>query len=153
MEYDSLAQPLQPERELSVAVHVAKTISRVIKNKKNQSFFKESISRNDLPEGIDEILLVHHPKLENGLWERSNNLGISNDVIDDIHKAILKKDEKLRLYHKNHLNYYWLLITTDSLRRVKSFNLHNKIMNQKFQSSFQRVFLFDLIKSKVYDLV
>jgi len=91
--------------------------------------------------------------LEMAVWERSNNLGVSNNVVDDIRNAIHKKDEKLRLYQKQKLNYYWLLITTDRLRGVKNFNLVNKIMNQKFESRFQHVFLFDLIKSKVFELV
>ena len=86
-------------------------------------------------------------------WERANNLGISNDVVFDIRHAIHKKDEKLRLYQKQRLNYYWLLITTDRLRGVKNYNLPNKIMNHEFQSNFQQVFLFDLIKSEIYRLI
>ena len=87
-------------------------------------------------------------------WERANNLGVSNDVVDDIKCSIHKKDEKLlRLYQKQRLNYYWLLIFTDRLHGVKSFNLSEKIMNHEFRSEFQHVFLFDLVKSGVFQLV
>jgi hypothetical protein len=99
------------------------------------------------------VLIVYHPGLEMSVWERSNNLGVSNNVLDDIRKAIHKKDEKLKLYRKQHLNYYWLLITTDRLRGIKGFNLQNKIQNSHFHSSFQHVFLFDLMKAKIYELV
>jgi hypothetical protein len=91
--------------------------------------------------------------MQNSVWERANNLGVSNDVVFDIRYAIHKKDEKLRLYQKQRLNYYWLLITTDRLRAVKNFNLSDKILNHTFKSNFQKVFLFDLIKSEIYQLI
>ena len=92
--------------------------------------------------------------METSAWERANNLGISNDVVDDIRRAIHKKDEKLlRLYQKQRLNYYWLLITTDRLRGATKFNLGKKIMNHEFHSEFQHVFLFDLIKSNIFQIV
>lgn len=147
------AKVISEERKVAVAVQIVNAIRKVVQNKKGHSFFKQSIPQSELPEGLEEILIVHHPKLEISVWERSNNLGISNNVIDDIRKTIHKKDEKLRLYQKQRLNYYWLLITTDRLRGVKSFNLPDKIMNHKFQSQFQHVFLFDLIKSAVIKLV
>lgn len=146
-------KPIVPELEMTVAVQMAKVIYEAVLGRKKPGFFKESITRAKLPEGLEEVLIVHHPALETSMWERSNNLGISNDVVDDIRQAIMKKDEKLRLYQKNHLNYYWLIITTDRLRVVKGFNLHNKIMNHRFTSRFQHVFLFDLIKSRIYELV
>jgi len=117
-------------------------------------FFREIIPVDLLPEGLDEILIVNHPVMQTSAWERANNLGVSNDVVDDIRRAIHKKDEKLhRLYQKQRLNYYWLLITTDRLHGVKTFNLPEKIMNHEFHSEFQHVFLFDLIKASVYQLV
>lgn len=141
------------ENEISVAVRVANLIRMAVGKKKEQRFFRILIESSELPEGLDGLLIVNHPALNISFWERSNNLGVSNNVVDDIRMAIHKKDEKLRLYRKQRLNYYWLLITTDRLRGVKSFNLPNKIMNHKFHSNFQRVFLFDLIKSNVFQLV
>lgn len=141
------------QSELAVAAKLSNLIRKHIQDRYKKSFFTGSIHKHELPEGLEEILIVHHPKLEIAVWERSNNLGVSNNVLDDIKKAIHKKDEKLRLYQKQKLNYYWLLITTDRLRGVKSFNLPNKILNHNFHSQFQHVFLFDLIKSKVYELV
>jgi len=141
------------EKKLVVAVQTVNIIRKIVQYKKEDSFFKVSILASQLPDGIDEILIVHHPKLKTSIWERSNNLGISNDVVDDIRHSIHKKDEKLRLYQKQHLNFYWLLITTDRLRGVRNYNLPNKIMNHKFESRFQHVFLFDLLKSDVFQLV
>jgi len=144
---------IRSERAMSVSVRLAGLIRNTLVTSKYDVFNRVVLGKNVLPEGLEEVLVIQHPKLKTAMWERSNNLGISNDVVDDIRQAIRKKDEKLRLYQKNHLNYYWLLITTDFLQGVKSFNLHNKIMNHRFESRFQHVFLFDLIKSKVYELV
>lgn len=146
-------QRISPERELMITVQTVNAIRNTIQNKRANSFFKVSINKNSLPEGIDDILIVFHPGMETSIWERSNNLGISTDVVDDLKRAIHKKDEKLRLYQKNRLNYYWLLITTDRLRSTKSVNLSNKILNYKFESRFQQVFLFDLMKSDIYQLI
>lgn len=132
---------------------VVNTMHELLRNKTGESFFKVSLPKSRLPDGLAQVVVIYHPEMETSVWERSNNLGVSNDVLDDIEKAIVKKDKKLKLYQKQHLNYYWLLITTDRLRGIKSFNLSNKILNNTFESSFQHVFLFDLIKSKVYKLV
>jgi hypothetical protein len=145
---------ISAESQISVAVHVVNIIRKAVRNKSGDSLFVESISGEMLPGGIDEILIVNHPVMQTSAWERANNLGVSNDVVDDIRRAIHKKDEKLhRLYQKQRLNYYWLLITTDRLHGVKTFNLPEKIMNHEFHSEFQHVFLFDLIKASVYQLV
>ncbi len=144
---------IAPEQEMLVLVRVVSLIRERVKNKNKRSFFKIVLSENILPEGVKEVLIVHHPGMGKSVWERSNNLGISNDVVDDIKQSICKKDEKLRLYQKQHLNFYWLLITTDRLRGVKNVNLASKVKNHNFHSRFQQVFLFDLVKAKVYELV
>lgn len=149
----SETEKIAPERELSIVVRMALLIIEKVKHKSTKSFFKKTIQKSQLPDEVEEVVIMFHPALENPVWERSNNLGISNNVVDDIRKSIHKKDEKLRLYQKQRLNYYWLLITTDRLRGIKGYNLSNKIHNSKFESRFQRVFLFDLVKAKVHELV
>lgn len=148
------AKEISIDRQLSVAVQAVNVIRKAVGNNSGDSFFRESISGEMLPERLDEILIVNHPVMQISAWERANNLGVSNDVVDDIRRSIHKKDEKLlRLYQKQRLNYYWLLIFTDRLHGVKSFNLSEKIINHEFRSEFQHVFLFDLIKAGVFQLV
>jgi hypothetical protein len=149
----SESQLISAERELSVSVQLTNIIRKVVANKNPNSFFRESVTTEALPNGLETLLIVHHPELKVSFWERSNNLGVSEDVVADIRQTIHKKDEKLRYYRKQRLNYYWLLIFTDRLRGVKNYNLPNKILNHNFQSSFQHVLLFDLIKSDVFQLV
>jgi hypothetical protein len=141
------------EQKLILAVQLANIVRQSIENKKPISFFRKTLDSSVLPRGIESVLIVNHPALKYSFWERSNNLGVSKNVVADIREAIQKKDKKLMLYQKQRLNYYWLLITTDRLRGVKSYNLPNKIMNHNFQSRFQHVFLFDLIKSNIFNLV
>jgi hypothetical protein len=145
--------PVPAERELLVSVQLANSVRKVVENKSPNSFFRETITSEALPDGLEALLVVRHPELKISFWERSNNLGVSEDVVADIREAIHKKDEKLRHYQKQRLNFYWLLVTTDRLRGVKSYNLPNKILNHNFHSRFQHVFLFDLIKSDFYQLV
>jgi hypothetical protein len=145
---------ISEERQMSVAVQTVNLIRKAIRNKNGDSFFKESIYSEVLPKGLEEILIVNHPVMQTSAWERANNLGVSNDIVDDIRRVIHKKDEKLlRHYQKQRLNYYWLLILSDRLHGVKTFNLPEKIMNHEFHSQFQHVFLFDLIKANVFQLV
>ncbi len=141
------------ERKMIVSVQLAGLIRETVRNKNPRSFFYLQVPENILPKGLVNLLIVNHPKLETPIWERSNNLGISGNVLDDIKKSILKKDEKLKLYQKQRLNFYWLVIVTDRLRGLKHINLDNKVLNHNFHSQFQRVFLFDLIKSNIFELV
>ncbi len=145
--------PLEEERELAVTARVTNAIRKAVQFKKPNDFFYITIGSETLPAGIESILIVNHPELEVHIWERSNNLGISDDVVGDIREAIHKKDEKLRIYQKQSLNFYWLVIVADRLRGVRNYNLHDRIMNHDFHSRFQQVYLFDLIKSKVFQLV
>lgn len=144
---------VETERVLSVTARVTNAIRQAVQFKKTGDFFYSIIDSKNLPEGIEGILLVNHPELNTPVWEQTNNLGISEDVMGDIQAAIQKKDEKLRLYQQQNLNFYWLVIFVDKLQGVKNYNLHDKIMNRIFNSCFQQVYLFDLIKSKVFELV
>ncbi|MFV0266809.1 MAG: hypothetical protein ACK5HT_06705 [Draconibacterium sp.] len=145
--------PPSPETSLVTVARAVNAIRNSIRGKKPGNLFYLVIPKEKLPEGLDEILVAHHPGLEASVWERSNNLGISKNVIHDILKSIEKKEEKLRLYKKQRLESYWLLITTDRLRGQRNYNIRNQIANQNFQSDFEGVFLFDLFRSHVFRLV
>ncbi|MCK3686019.1 hypothetical protein [Maribellus sp. YY47] len=145
--------PLSAERSLAVAVRAVTAIRTSIRNRNMRTLFYLVIPTEQLPEGIDEILVLHHPGLETSVWECSNNLGISRNVVEDIQNSIEKKEEKLRLYKKRQLESYWLLITTDRLRGQRNYNIRNQIANQNFHSGFDGVFLFDLFRSHVFRLV
>jgi len=143
---------IQPERVLSISVFLTNLIRKTLAAKSEKSFFFHRFTEKELPGEVEEMLVVHYPGMSESLWEEANSLGISENVIDDINAMIAKKDEKLFLYKKQQLDEYWLLITTDRLRNTHNSNVANRIVKAEFQSGFDRVLLFDLIKSKVFEL-
>jgi hypothetical protein len=149
----SATHELRTESEMITAAYMANVIRKEASLKHHHSFFRFNIPASRLPEGIEDVLVVNHPALLTPVWERANRLGVSDNVVDDLLQSILKKEEKLRLYQKQKLNYYWLLIFTDRLRGVRNFNLPNKLHNHQFESRFQHVYLFDLMKSHIFELV
>ncbi len=147
------SRTISEERILVVAVKLAAVIRSFTNPKKSNSFFFMVLQSEHLPEGVEEVLLVHHPGLKTSVWERANNLGIPRDVAGDIHAAIRKKEEKLGLYRQRKTEALWLLITTDLLRGLKNYHLPNKIAKENFVSKFDRVFLFDLMRARIIALI
>lgn len=143
---------IHEERLLTVSAILANRIRNTVSNKNHRSFFYRSLTANELPEGIEQVLIVHHPELEESVWEEANNLGISENVVADLKRAISRKEEKLLLYRKKKLDAYWLLVLTDQLRNVKSSNVTNRIFSESFQSQFGKVLLFDLLRTSVYEI-
>jgi len=141
-----------PERVLSLSVFLTNMIRKTVAATSEKSFFFHRFIEKEMSGEVEEMLVVHHPEMSESLWEEANSLGISENVIDDINAMIAKKDEKLFLYKKQQLDEYWLLITSDRLRNTHNSNVANRIFKADFQSGFDRVLLFDLIKSKVFEL-
>jgi hypothetical protein len=57
------------------------------------------------------------------------------------------------LYRQKKLNQFWLLITADLTENPAAFNIPNKLGNWNFNSGFQKVFLFELMSRKVFELI
>jgi len=146
-------QGINDEKVLTTAAQAVQVIRKSTPGKTGKSFSSQLVTGEQLPTGINSILILHHPELEVPVWERANNLGISDNIVNDIRFSIHKKDEKLRLYHKQRLHLYWLLVIADRLEGISSYNLENKLMNHSFHSGFQHVFLYELMKERVIRLV
>lgn len=149
----SESKPIIPERELAVSAKLAIRILKTVENKNSRSFFVRSVPHSQLPEGVEGVLVVHHPALKESVWEAANNLGVSDNVLEDIISAIEKKERKLPLYQKQKTEANWLLITSDRLRGKRSYSIKNQIIKQRFDSQFDCIFLFDLLKGEVFKLV
>jgi hypothetical protein len=145
--------PVSHEKKLITAVHAVNRIRRSVENIKPGRFFSEIISDDNPGNELQKILIVSHPSLKSSIWERSNNLGISENITADILTSVKKKEEKLSLYQKQRLNYYWLIITSDQLRGLNNYKLTEITGSNTFNSHFQHIFLFDIITSKVYQLL
>lgn len=71
---------------------------------------------------------------------------------ENLEYTIDAKNEKLAYYQKKRLNQLWLLITADLDQSPVNYNLGNKLENWSFLSGFQKVFLFELKTSQVFEL-
>lgn len=144
--------PISAEREMSVAVRIAGLVRGLFESFGDHSLHIQRFGEDVLPAGVKMLWVMSHPALKTGIWEPANKLGVSVDVVADIHRAIAKKEGKLQLYYKNHLNLYWLLITTDLLTPAQHTQLHNQTVREQFRSRFQKVFLLELLSGEVFEL-
>ncbi len=71
---------------------------------------------------------------------------------ENISACLLRKEEKLRIYRKKKLQEYWLVLVMRDPAFGPRYNLHNKMMVWKFSSSYNRVFLFNILNGEVYTL-
>ena len=65
--------------------------------------------------------------------------------------TIRLKENKRKNYSNPRFNELWLLIHFEYLEGSDSFNLNNQLEKWHFSNGFDRVFLFDLFNSKVYE--
>ena len=92
--------------------------------------------------------------------DRRNAIGIeltrltekSDNLIDEIHLAVSKKNDKLSHYQNMKINYYWLLIYTNDIFKYKSGNIQNKLHRLVLDTGFDRIWLLDLFKESVFNI-
>lgn len=70
-----------------------------------------------------------------------------------IEHTIRAKEEKLYLYRKKKLYQLWLLIHLHSLSPGVNFRLGNKLNKLNFNSGFDRIFLIELARERLYELL
>ena len=77
---------------------------------------------------------------------------IIKDVSNQFLKLMDKKEAKLTAYRKNRLNAYWLIVTVDSFELLDVDN--DKSLRQlDLNTSFDKVFLFDLFSAAIIELI
>ena len=62
------------------------------------------------------------------------------------------KDEKIQLYRKKKLQEYWLILAVLDPAFRPRFNLHNKLIKWRFNSAYNRIFLFNVLSGEVFTL-
>ncbi len=110
-------------------------------------FPKGELSQSESP---DYILKVN-PKKSIGieLTRLDNN---SHALIEKIEATLRNKSHKLRLYQQKKLNALWLIIYAEFIEESRSYNIRNKLNNLKFNSEFDKVFLFDLFEKRIFQI-
>lgn len=82
----------------------------------------------------------------------SDTLQKTSEIIDQTKEAILKKNEKLKLYNAGKPFQNWLIIYCESLNITSGINLEEKFSSYCLDSKFDKTFLFDLFSGQVFDL-
>jgi hypothetical protein len=136
----------------------------VVEDKKTEEFAILEIFRDvfpDFPRGLlspsesPDFILSLGPKKKIGieLTRLSQQLPDSNPFsFENISACLLTKEPKLRLYKKKRLSEYWLILVVRDPAYTPRHNLNNKLIKWVFASGFNRVFLFYLARSRVYEL-
>jgi hypothetical protein len=78
----------------------------------------------------------------------STSLG---SFLKDLASSLIKKEEKLAIYRKRRTNEYWLVIYADSIE-VNVLESINLLSGLNLNSGFDRIFLFELFNSIVWEL-
>ncbi len=121
---------------------------KLVKSESPDFILKQSPKRSI---GI-ELTKLHHPENRFFYRDKRNDIQINELSKEPIEYTIKAKEEKLPLYQKKKINTFWLIITLEKYNVSKSLNLNNKFENWAFSSKFQKVFLFELVNRKVYEL-
>lgn len=109
-----------------------------------EGFPKGKLSPSESPDFILKI----NPKKSIGI--ELTRLQESENLVEALVDSIDKKEKKLILYQGQGFVKLWLVIYSDDLLKTHSYNFSNKISTLSFQSSFDKVFLFDLFEAKEY---
>jgi hypothetical protein len=140
------------EKQLFLSILIANRVRESVKTKKAGSFFSICQTAN-LPDEIDGIFIAAHPSLAGSVWEEAGISKKSFETSQGIRQLITKKENKLQLYQKKRLNQYWLVITADRLNNLRNDKLNSLIFNSGNSSQFQKVFLFDLLKGQIFQIL
>jgi len=119
------------------------------------NYFRESFM--DFPKGrlikseSPDFILKVSPKKSIGieLTRLDNN---SDSLKEKIEATLQNKSNKHKLYQRNKFSTIWMIIHTDFIEASKSYNIQNKMNNWKFDTEFDKVFLFDLFKKRIFQI-
>jgi hypothetical protein len=114
--------------------------------------FATTIQSSRLPHWLESIDIVYHPENVISDWVYCKVNVPADNFMKSMEQIIAQKEEKLRMYMKNRLDQYWLLIVAECLSCASPFNINNLLERWVFQSSFHQVFLFELFEQKIYNL-
>lgn len=135
-----------------IALDLVEDVHEYTKNLDPGSLFSFIVNDPLASDYIDFIEGAHFPGVDLSTWINAGGYRIPAFNREYLVRKIHSKEKKLPLYRKSNLNFIWLILVTDSLHRVASFNIHNQLEAWHVNSEFDRVFLFPVIESKVYEI-
>lgn len=137
-------------------IPISKSLSEIItdkiKKKDKHSPFRETINNSEYNDVIQCIRLLYNPAVPYSYWTSGVTYLTSTLTRKLFIRHISEKEEKMVLYKRKKLDRYWLILITDLASRSTSFNLRNKLNKWSFQSTFHKIFLFEIFNPGVYEL-
>ena len=148
---NSFTEPINDEL---YATKIAIAIIDVVSEYKFGSQYVIQINKEQLPQGINRIIIHAHPTFKNSFWDLRTELTVQDLLNHEfIYNPVAKKEDKIRLYQKNIHDYYWLILSADYISKPASFNFENAMAQIKIDSTFHKVFLYNLFDRNYYELV
>jgi hypothetical protein len=115
----------------------------------------------DFPKGMlnasesPDFILSLGPRKKIGLeltrLQRSHS-GADPFSFENISECLKSKEEKLVLYRRKKLQEYWLILAVHDHSDNPRYNLHNKFMVWRFDTGYNRIFIFNVTNGDVYKL-
>ena len=104
-----------------------------------------------LPHGIVEFHIHRDKGIESPAWRCHDSAWTSQLTSELVQKSITKKEEERNEYLQS-CDKIWLLLVLFGRRPSGSYITHEKVHQEKYRFEFDKVFLFDSLPKKVWEL-
>ncbi len=141
------------KREILPAVGVlTKTILHKTEGKKRNESFHIHFTVPELDDLLESMTVFSFRGLKESDWSDAEPYTMSelNPVM--IRDTIKHKEEKLRLYQKKMLRFYWLLLIVDTLHNGHEVETAQEELFKLPGTDFHKVFLIERREGKLYEL-
>lgn len=105
----------------------------------------------DYPENILSILIHKFHSKGKPAWNLSWGGWVGETDYNLIQERMNEKEEKLKKYNSGY-DEYWLLIVCDGQTETSMLKLHENMRKEIYASSFDRVFVFDIMGRNYQEL-
>lgn len=106
---------------------------------------------SSFPWEIDYLSIASHPVLTRNHWSVVTSGFITEDFRDRLQQEISKKDRKLEGYRMD-CDRVWLLIVSENNSPSTAFDPSPATIDHLYTASFERLFLLDQFRGRVYEL-
>lgn len=141
----TLIIPVQKAMTAETKNHIEKVMLEAFREAYDD-FPKGKLTQSESPDFILQLnpgrtIGIEISSLGNGL--PATKVIRPEDFIGLLNRIILVKENKLRVYKRRRLNFYWLVITFNSSQAMISNNLRERLADLVPGSDYQKIFLFD----------
>ena len=131
---------------------IAKEILKRTEGKKQDQAFHLHFRIRDLNSLLESVTVFRFPGMSESSWNDAGVYTLTQVDKELIERSIRLKEEKLQIYQKKHLHYYWLLLIVDA--NHASEKLHPPVSNHLNHNGkgFNKIFLLERRRGVLYEL-